>query len=92
MQNRLAKRFEHANNYILYNTETKNFEAFENEEEGHHYENHPYFLDKDVEAFIVGNVGTYAFEIINMPKSKVYLARKMSVYESVKKLLNNELQ
>jgi len=88
----IAKRFGHANYYLLYNTETKYLEVFENIEEGHNHDNLQYFLDKGVEAFVVGNIGPYAFEIINTPKSKVYLARKMTVKEAIEKLLNGELK
>jgi predicted Fe-Mo cluster-binding NifX family protein len=92
LQSRVAKRFGQATFFILFNTETKKFEAFENKDEVHHHENLKYFLDKGVEAFIVGNVGPHAFEIINTPKSKVYLARKMSVSESINKFLSGELE
>ncbi len=92
LQSRVAKRFGHANFFILYNTETKNYEAFENKDEGHNHENLKAFLDKGVEAFIVGNIGPHAFEIINTPRSKVYLARKMSVSESIDKFISGELE
>lgn len=88
----IAKRFGHAGYFILYNTETKSFEAFENIDEGHNHENLQQFLEKGVEAFIVGNIGPHAFELVNTPKSKVYLARKMSVQEAINKFLNNELK
>jgi len=43
-------------------------------------------------SFIVGNVGPYASEVINTPKSKVYPARKMTVQQAIKKYLDNELE
>ena len=92
LDSQIAKRFGHANYYLLYNTESKNLEAFENIHEGHNHDNLQNFLDNGVEAFIVGNIGPHAFEIINTPKSKVYLARKMSGQEAVDKLLKGELQ
>lgn len=88
----VAKRFGHANYYILYNTETKTYEVFENTEHGHHHENLQKYLDMGVEIFLVGNIGPHAFEMINTTKSKVYLARKMSVKEAIEKFLNGELQ
>ncbi len=88
----IAKRFGHANYFILYNTETKSFDAFENIDEGHNHENLIEFLNKGVEVFIVGNIGPHAFDMINTSKSKVYLARKMSVQESIDKFLKNELK
>lgn len=88
----IAKRFGHANYFILFDTETKSYEAFENIDEGHKHENLQQFLDKGVEAFIVGNIGPHAFEVINTSKSKVFLARKMSVQQAIEKFLNGELQ
>ncbi len=88
----VAKRFGHASYYLLYNTDTKKFTAQENSGENHDHDNLYYYLDKGVEAFIVGNIGPHAFEIINTPDSKVYLARKMSVLESIEKLMTGDLE
>jgi predicted Fe-Mo cluster-binding NifX family protein len=92
LESPVAKRFGHANYFILFNTETKNFEAFENLNEEHNHDNLYVFLEKGVEVFVVGNIGPHAFEIINTPKSKVYLARKMSVSESINKFAGGELE
>jgi len=88
----IAKRFGHAEYFIVFNTETKSFEAFENIDEGHNHENLLEFLNKGVEVFIVGNIGPHAFDMINTSKSKVYLARKMSVQESIEKFFKSELK
>ena len=92
LESPIAKRFGHANFLILYNTETKSFEAFDNKDEGHNLKNLQQFIDKSVEAFIVGNIGPHAFEAINTPKSKVYLARKMFVQEAIDNFLKDELK
>ena len=92
LDSQIAKRFGHAEYLIQYNTETKAFEAFANNEDGHNHDNLQDFLDSGVEAFIVGNIGPHAFKIINTPRSKVYLARKMSVQKAIDKFLKNELQ
>ncbi len=92
LESKVAKRFGHANYFIQYDTNTKNYEAFENSTEGHNHENLRVFLDRGVEVFIVGNIGPHAFEMINTPKSKVYLARKMSVSEAIEKLQKNNLE
>ncbi len=88
----IAKRFGHASYFIMFNTETKTYEAFENIAEEHNHDNLQDFLGNGVEAFVVGNIGPHAFKIINTPKSKVCLARKMSVSESITKFLNGELE
>ena len=92
LESPVAKRFGHAEYLIKYNTDSKSFEAFLNNEEGHNHDNLQEFLDNGVEAFIVGNIGPHAFEIINTPGSKVYLARKMSVQEAIDKFLKEELK
>ena len=92
LESPIAKRFGHANYFVLYNTDSKSFDAFENVDEGHNHENLQQFLEKGVEAFIVGNIGPHAFELVNTPKSKVYLARKMSVQEAIDKFLKGELE
>ena len=91
LQSPVSKRFGHAPYFILYNTETRTSETMENSREGHNHDNLYGFLKTGVEAFIVGNIGPHAFDIINTSKSKVYLARKMSVQEAVEKLLKREL-
>ena len=91
LESTIAKRFGHANYYILFNSESQSFNVFENNDEGHNHENLRNFLNKGVEAFIVGNIGPYAFEIINTNVSKVYLARKMIVREAIKKVIKGEL-
>ena len=75
LESPIAKRFGHAEYLIQYNTETKSFEAFTNNGEEHNHDNLQDYLDKGVEIFVVGNIGPHAFEIINTPKSKIYLAR-----------------
>lgn len=92
LESPIAKRFGHAEYLIQYNTENKSFEAYTNNEEEHNHDNLQEFLDKGIEAFIVGNIGPHAFEIVSTPRSKVYLARKMSVQESIDKFLIGELK
>ena len=91
LESTIAKRFGHANYYILFNSESQHFRAFENNDEGHNHENLRNFLDKGVEVFIVGNIGPYAFNIINTKVSKVYLARKMTSREAIEKVIKGEL-
>ena len=80
-----------SNYYILFNSESQRFNAIENNDEGHSHNNLRGFVNNGVEVFIVGNIGPYAFEIINSHKSKVYLARKMLVKEAIEKYIKGEL-
>ena len=88
----VAKRFGHASYFVVYDTVNESFESYENNDEGHNHDNLQEFLDKGVEVFIVGNIGPHAFELINTPKSKVYLARQMNVQEAITKFNQNELR
>jgi predicted Fe-Mo cluster-binding NifX family protein len=92
LESLIAKRFGHANYLILFNTETKTFESFINDNEGHNHDNLQEYLDKGVRVFIVGNIGPHAFEILKSGGSKVYLARKMSAVEALTALNNNVLK
>jgi predicted Fe-Mo cluster-binding NifX family protein len=91
LESPIAKRFGHANSYILFNSESQSFNVFENNDEGHNHDNLRNFLDKGVDVFIVGNIGPFAFDIINTPATKVYLARKMMVKEAIEKFIKGEL-
>lgn len=92
LESMIAKRFGHANYFIFYDTKTNSFEAFENIDIENKHENLQEFVNKGVEAFIVGNIGPHAFEIVNTPISKVYLARKMTVREALDRYLKGELK
>ncbi len=91
LESPIAKRFGHANYFILFDTEKKSFEAIKNIDEGHNHDNLRVFLDKGVEAFIVGNIGPHAFEIMSTPKSKIYLGRKILVREAIENFIKGEL-
>ncbi len=92
LESQVAKRFGHANYLILFNTETKSFESFINNNEGHNHDNLQEYLDKGVRAFIVGNIGPHAFEILKEGNSKIYLARKMTVNDSIEFFISGSLK
>jgi len=101
LESPVAKRFGHANYFLIFNSETKSNEVYENNNVGVHpdsvgkennHENLQEYLDKGVRAFIVGNIGPHAFEILKSGGSKVYLARKMKAVEAVTAFNNGELK
>jgi len=89
---KVSMRFGHSNYFLIYNTETNSVEVYENSGHYEKHENLKSLIEKGVEAIIVGNIGPHAFETVNTPKSKVYLARKMSVNEAIEKFLKGEPQ
>ncbi len=94
----VSRRFGRASYYIAYDTESELFDVLENnnqheaelESEDEHA-NLRHFLDEGVKTFIVGNIGPIAFKTVKTSATKVFLARKMTVDESIRKLLNNQL-
>ncbi|MHB1048592.1 MAG: NifB/NifX family molybdenum-iron cluster-binding protein [Bacteroidota bacterium] len=87
----VAPRFGHAAYFILFNTESKSFATVENKDDDHDHKNLYEFVKNGVEAFIVGNIGPFAFKIVNTPRSKVFLARSLSVQEAIDKFVSNAL-
>jgi len=88
----VAKRFGHTAFYLIYDTESKTYEAISNTE---HDEKHSILAEvikKGVEVFIVGNIGPHAFSLLKRGDIKVYLARKMTAAEALSKLANEELE
>ncbi|MEE9430909.1 MAG: NifB/NifX family molybdenum-iron cluster-binding protein [Melioribacteraceae bacterium] len=92
LNSRIAKRFGHAEYYLIYNTESKDYHASPNKEHNEKHSILTEMIGKGVEAFIVGNIGPHAFSILNKGEIKVYLARKMTAEEALNKLANNELE
>lgn len=92
LESAIAKRFGHSNYFILFNTETKTYESFVNNNEGHNHDNLQEYLDKGVRSFIVGNIGPNAFDILKSSGSRVYLARKMKAAQAIELFNKSGLQ
>ncbi len=92
LNSKIAKRFGHANYYILFDSEKKSFKSIKNIEEGHNHDTFEEFINNGVKKFIVGNIGPNAFEVINKSNTEIYLAIKMTVQEAINKLINKELE
>jgi predicted Fe-Mo cluster-binding NifX family protein len=91
-ESKIAKRFGHANYYLIYDSESKNLDAKINPG---HDEEHSGLVDltnEGITNFVVGNIGPNAFRILNEKKAKVYLARKYTVKEALDKFFNEELE
>ncbi|NPV10537.1 MAG: NifB/NifX family molybdenum-iron cluster-binding protein [Ignavibacteria bacterium] len=92
LNSNVSMRFGHSNYFLIFNTETKSVEAYENVGHNKKHENLRELINKGVEVTIVGNIGPHAFETINTSRNKIYLARKMSVKEAIEKFLKGELK
>lgn len=92
LTSKIAKRFGHANFYLIFNQQAKDIEVISNSE---HDEKHQILIDavnNGVETFVVGNIGPHAFNILKKENIKIYLARKMTVKEAIEKLEKSELE
>ena len=92
LKSKIAKRFGHANYYLIYDSESKKIDSRVN---SGHDEEHSGLVDltnEGVENFIVGNIGPNAFRVLNHKNTKVYLARKTIAEEALNKFFNNELE
>lgn len=93
LESKLSKRFGHTPYFIVYDTETKEYKAYENNDDEHNHQNLPYFVDElGIGSVLLANIGPHAFEKLNKPKVKIYLARNLSVSEAINKFLSNELK
>ena len=92
LESKIAKRFGHANYYLIFDSESKKLEARINHG---HDDDHSSLVDlanEGVTQFIVGNIGPNAFKVLHDKSTKVYLARKYRAKEALDKFLNNELE
>lgn len=91
LESNVAKRFGHAEYYLLYNSENGQYESMINTDHDHTHSVLYTLLDKGSNVFIVGNVGPHAFDIIKNKNTKVFLARRMAVKEALDKYAAGEL-
>ena len=92
LESSVAKRFGHANYFIIYDAEAESINALANVDENHNHKNLQGFRDNGIKIFIVGNIGPHAFKILNASDSRIYLARKQTVKEAIDRFLNGELK
>ena len=91
LESKIAKRFGHANYYLIFENESNELDVRIN---SGHNDDHSSLVDlanEGVTDFIVGNIVPNAFKVLNDKNTKVYLARKFIAKEALDKFLNNEL-
>lgn len=89
----VAKRFGHAECYLLIDTATLDLQVVANGEP--HDDSHAIIRQlagQGVELFVTGNIGPHAFELIQAHAGQVALARRMSAGEALAKLAKNKLE
>ncbi len=85
--------FGQAKNYLIYNTDTKDFNVFPNPEIAGRKELPPEFLNKlDVSAVICFDLGQRAFEKFKDFGIKIYEALEKNIAENVKSFQEEKLK
>ncbi len=92
MESKIAKRFGHANYYLIYDLDDDTFEAMENPGHGEKHEVLYDLAKKGVKTFIVGNIGPGAYETVEEIGAEVYLARLMTAKEALEKFKAGTLE
>lgn len=92
----LDKRFGRCDYFQIYDTESKELVAFENEGKtargGAGIAAAQQLLEKKVEVVITGNLGPNAFMILEKAKIKTYCCGLGTVNEAIEKFMNNQLE
>ncbi len=92
LNSKIAKRFGHANYYLIFDTDNGEVNAKQNHG---HSDDHSDLLEltyEGVSHFIIGNIGPQAFEVLKNENAKIYLARKLTANEALRQLQEGILQ
>lgn len=92
LNSKIAKRFGEAPNYLIYDSETKSFEARVNPG---HDDGHTALIDllnEDIKIFLLGNTEPNAFNVLKSGGAKIYLAKNLIANYAIDKYLNYELE
>ena len=95
LQAKIDPRFGRAENFIIVDLETMDYEAISNEgmnvAHGAGTQSAMLMSQKEVEAVITGNVGPNAHQTLTAAGIKMYQASNMTVAEAIEKFKNREL-
>ena len=92
LESKIAKRFGEAPYYLIYNSETHEWEARINPG---HDDNHSGLIElvnQGVLYYIIGNTGPNAFNVLNNKKANLYLARGLTAKDALSLFLSNKLE
>ncbi len=91
LESKIAKRFGHAPYYLIYETETNDFQIRGNKGHSDDHAELKELVRNGVENFIIGNIGPYAFDVLASEGAKIFLARGEVAKEALEKFLNSEI-
>lgn len=90
-------RFGRAKRFLIYDTDTKQFELVDNVQnmnlpQGAGIQAAKTVASQGVKAVITGHVGPKAFNVLNAAKIEIYLTDKKTVKEAIEAYLKGELK
>lgn len=92
----IDERFGRAEYFVIYDTDTKEFEAiknpFLNDQGGVGVSTAKFTVEKGVDAVISGSYGPNALEVLRASSVKLYKAESGTVEKNIDKLLNGKLE
>ena len=93
----LDPRFGRARWFVLYDTESEEYEAIDNKQnldaaQGAGIQSGQRIVDSGVEAAITGNVGPKAFRTLSSSGIRIYLTKSTQVQEAIESFKNGDLQ
>ncbi len=97
LNSELDSRFGRAKQFIIVDSETKEFEIINNEQnlnaaQGAGIQSGQNIINSGAEALITGHCGPKAYKVLNAGDVKIYYAKNGIINELLDKLKNNELQ
>ena len=93
LESEVAEHFGRANNFLIYDTESKTFDIYPNPEIAGETELPPDFLHRQkVEIVIAFSLGPRAFEKFKNYNIKMYKAIKATIADNLKKFEDGKLQ
>ena len=87
LDSKTAKRFGHANTFLLVNGDTMEFKVVDRQWDDVPQHMVDALLSMNVEVVISGNIGPDAFERLNANNIKVYICRSMTGREAIEKVI-----
>lgn len=96
LDSQVDPRFGRAVKFILFDTETEEFEAVDNSQnmnaaQGAGIQAGQNIADTDAEVLITGNCGPKAFKVLSVASIKIYIGATGTVKEAIEKFKKGEL-
>jgi len=97
LSNNIDLRFGRAVGFIIYDTETEEFNYVDNEQnlnamQGAGIQAAQNVVNQNVDAVITGHCGPKAFTVLSAAEVKIYTEAQGTIQEIIEKFKNNELQ